>query len=206
MIEYEIEDNGQNIGILNINENINTDFKNSFIRSNMGKYKILKTSDLQEYLISFNISNVDDLYDIVAKYIEDNSKRFEEIERIKKYNKIKHIKKNTLININLLEFNLKYFNLSRNNIILESLFNSKKFFIDRVLELNEVIDRNIYYGIINEYNSIVNSSNYDFYTDEEKDSISKKYMTKLDELINIIENNTEYKYGVDFIIPIRISN
>ena len=45
-----------------------------------------------------------------------------------------------------------------------------------------------------------------FYTDEEKINEYKKYNLELDKIISKLENNTSYKFGKDYVTPIRIND
>ncbi|MBQ3021097.1 MAG: hypothetical protein IJD92_02590 [Bacilli bacterium] len=204
MTKYEISDNEKTVGIVNVNDSINIDFDNSFIKSYIGNYEILKDNNLQEYLVQFIVNDIDELYDIVSKYIIDSSLIFKEIEKIKEYNNLKYIKENTNIVIKVLENDLKYLNLSISNVDLISLFKSKLYFVGKVLEIKELINKDIFEGIINEYNNFINSSEYEFLTDEEKQNKINSFINRLEELINIIEKNSTYRYKKDFINPIKI--
>ena len=206
MKEYEISNNDKVLGTINLFENnINNNIKNSIINyNNKSKYKILKDIYLQTYKITININNIDELYNIVSKYKQDNIS--ETIEKIKEYNKLKTIKPNTILNLILTKNEVELLGIDINNINLDSLLNSKIYFIKNVLEninINNIeIELN---NIINTYNNIKNSNEYEFLTDEELENKLKSLISQTNNLINIIENNTSYKYEKDFIIPIKIS-
>lgn len=205
MKEYEIYDNNIKLGIVKLYENnINTNISNSIIENNT-KYKniIYNINNKQTYIVSVNINNIDELYDIVSKYKKDNI--YDEIDNIKKFNNIKSIKKNSIINIIVKKDDLYLFNKSMHNINIESLINSKIYFIDNVINnnnLNIILDK---FNIIkNSYNDKKNSSTYEFLLEEEKNKVLNDYLISLDKLIKYIEDNTKYKYGIDYVIPISI--
>ncbi len=206
MKEYEISNNDKVLGTINLFENnINNNIKNSIINyNNKSKYKILKDIYLQTYKITININNIDELYNIVSKYKQDNIS--ETIEKIKEYNKLKTIKPNTILNLILTKNEVELLGIDINNINLDSLLNSKIYFIKNVLENNNINNIEIELNnIINTYNNIKNSNEYEFLTDEELENKLKSLISQTNNLINIIENNTSYKYEKDFIIPIKIS-
>lgn len=209
MKEYEISYNNKNVGVVKLfNENINKDIKNSFIISeNNIEYEILNyNTDMQQYSISLTINNVDDLYDIVSKYKYNEKDIFEEIDNIKKYNNIKNIRKDTTIKIIIPEIYLNNLNISKKNIDKESILDSKIYFVKKVLEKyndNELANKLNY--TINNYDNYKNNLEYEFYTDEEKESIIIETVDKVNVLIDILEDKTKYKYGKDFIIPIIIN-
>ena len=96
MQDYEMYDGDIKKGIINIYwDNIDNKHKKGLIDSTKGKkYKIVNINeDLQKYELNFDVNDIDDIYDIVSKYIADDKDRFQEIDKIKEYNKIKNIKK-----------------------------------------------------------------------------------------------------------------
>lgn len=207
MKQYEITNNGKFIGTVNVHkENIKDNIKNSIIETTTNmSYKYNNNS--QTYELTFVVNDVDELYDIVSKYIYENDKIFQTIEEIKKYNNISSIKKNTKISIILPEKYLSNFNKTKSDIDLNSLLNSKIHFVKQILQNNNLnnITTNIN-NIINEYNSYINSNEYEFYTDIEKEEKVRTFITSVDKLIFNIEENTNYKYGENYIIPIKIKN
>lgn len=205
MKEYEIYDNNIKLGIVKLYENnINTSISNSIIENNT-KYKniIYNINNKQTYIVSVNVNNIDELYDIVSKYKKDNI--YDEIDNIKKFNNIKSIKKNSIINIIVKKDDLYLFNKSMYNINIESLINSKIYFIDNVINnnnLNIILDK---FNIIkNSYNDKKSSSTYEFLLEEEKNKVLNDYIISLDKLIKYIEDNTKYKYGIDYVVHIKI--
>ena len=87
MKDYEIYDGSKLVGLVNMNEKKKGDlYKNSIIESNAGlKYKSVDLNSFsQKYELEFIVDSVDDLYDIVKVYINDDKKIFDEIEVIKK--------------------------------------------------------------------------------------------------------------------------
>lgn len=206
MKEYEISVNNKNMGKVKIfKDNLNKDIKNSLIVSNKDySYNIVDShSDLKQYIVSFIVNDTDELYDIVSKYTYNNE-IFNVIEEIKKYNNIKTIKKNTLVNIIIPEIYLKNLNISKSNIDKESLLESKIYFIDKVSNELKIEDKSKL--IKDNYNNYKNSKEYDFLTDKEKLNYIDKILDELDEIIKFLENKSIYKYGKDFIIPIKIHN
>ena len=209
MKEYEITYNNKKQGKVKIFiNNLNKNFKNSFISSNKNrKYDIVNyNTELQQYEIFYKINDIDELFEIVSKYKYKETDIFEEIDNIKKYNNLKTVKKDTLIKIIIPEIYLNNLNI-RKNINKESLFKSKIYFIKNVLDNNyiEIVVSNLN-NIINDYNLYKESSEYEFFTYEEKENKINNSLNSIDKLIKYIEDNTEYKYGKDFIIPIRINN
>lgn len=207
MKQYEITNNGKFIGTVKVHkENIKDNIKNSIIETTTNmSYKYNNNS--QTYELTFVVNDVDELYDIVSKYIYENNKIFQTIEEIKKYNNISSIKKNTMISIILPEKYLSNFNKTKSDIDLNSLLNSKIHFVKQILQNNNLnnITTNIN-NIINEYNNYINSNEYEFYTDIEKEEKVRTFITSVDKLIFNIEQNTNYKYGENYIIPIKIKN
>ena len=207
MKEYEISNNNKVIGKVKTFKN-KYDFKNTIIESNRGlKYSKLSDENNQTYEIEYTVDNVDDLFDIVSKFIYNNEEVFDYIENVKKENNIKTIKKDTKIKLLVPIFYLEKLNISLDKVDYKSLINSKVYFIKKVLETNndENIKNNVN-TIINEYNNFINLSEYEFLTDEEKNIKNKYFVNKLDDVIKVLEKNTNYKYGKNYIIPIKISN
>lgn len=205
MKQYEISNNGVFIGTINVQEyNINKTLKNTIIETKTNtSYKLNNTN--QTYELTFLVNNMDELYDIVSKYISKHDKIFEEIEEIKKANKINSIKKDTIITITVSEPILLKFNKTKTDVDLYSLLNSKIYFVRKVLQNNQLdnITTNIN-NIINEYNSYINSNEYEFFTDIEKEEKIRTFIISVDKLISNIEENTNYKYGKNYIVPIKI--
>lgn len=206
MKQYEISNNGKLLGTINVQEyNINKPIKNTIIETkNNTTYKLNNTS--QTYNLTFTVNDIDELYDIVSKYIYEHDKIFESIEEIKKENKITSIKKDTVITITIPEPILLKFNKTKNDIDLNSLLNSKIHFVREVLKNNPIDDitTNIN-NIINEYNSYINSNEYEFFTDIEKEEKIRTLIASIDKLIYNIENITNYKYGKNYIVPIKMN-
>ena len=113
MKQYEISNDGKYIGKINLHkENIRDNIKNTIIETPTNlTFKFDKTE--QTYELSFIVNDVDELYDIVSKYINENDKIFETIEEIKKYNNISLIKRDTIINIIIPEIYLSNFNKTK---------------------------------------------------------------------------------------------
>lgn len=196
MIDYEISNNNVILGNVHIfKNNIKNNFNNSIINyTTTQKYKF-NEFNLQTYIINVTINDIDDLYDIISKYKKD--KIFEEIDKIKEYNNIKTIKKNTKLDIIIKKQYLKYFKY--NSINKESILESKLYFLKNTLDLDK------YQNILNEYNSYKNNTLYEFMTDEEKNSKLDALIKNIDEIIKTIETNTTYRYGIDYIKPIRLN-
>lgn len=209
MQDYEMYDGDIKKGFINIYwDNINTKFKNGIIDSSKDKqYRVVSIEeDLQKYELSFDINDVDDIYDIVSKYISDDKDRFQEIDKIKEYNNIKTIKKPMTIKLLLHKSYLKYFNKSLKNVDKNSLVNSKIYFIKKVCEINKLNEiKEKLNNEIKHFNNIISSNEYAFYENSEKDIVVKKAIEKLNKLINEIEDVTEYKYGKDFVTNIKIN-
>ena len=205
MKQYEISNDGKYIGKINLHkENIKDNIKNTIIETPTNlTFKFDKTE--QTYELSFTVNDIDELYDIVSKYINENDKIFETIEEIKKYNNISSIKRDTIINIIIPEIYLSNFNKTKKDYELHSLFNSKVHFIKKVIEnKNEETIANDLNNIITEYNNYITSNEYEFFTDIEKEESIRNFITKVDKIIYNIEQNTNYKYGINFIVPIKI--
>lgn len=205
MKEYEIYDNNIRLGIVKLYENnISNNINNSIIEDNkMFRNIIFNKGNKQTYLVSINVNDIDELYDIVSKYNIDNV--YEEIDNIKKYNNIKSIKKNTKLDIIVKENDLYLFNKSIKDINIDSLINSKIYFIDNVIDDANLVSIKDKLDIIkNNYNNKKSSSTYEFLLEEEKENVLKDYLVSLDKLIKFIEDNTNYKYGIDYVISIKI--
>ena len=206
MQEYEISNNNKILGKIKIYNNINDNLNNSIIIDNKNFKKIILKNNniLQTYIVSVNINSDDDLYDILSKYYDGDI--FEKINEIKKYNNLKNIKNNTNINIIIDYKILNIFNKNLNNINLDSLIESKIKFIKNVNKtlhnVNMIDELNL---IISSYNEKKKDSIYDFLEDDEKKKILNEYIVKLDNMIENLEENTIYKYGVDFVIPIKLN-
>lgn len=203
MKEYEISDDNKVIGKVKVYNEMNIPFDSVIVSMNNSIYKIMSDSDLQSYIISIVVNDEDELYDNISIFIKDNI--LEEVERIKKLNNIKHIKKNTKLDIIIPSSYIKNFNKNINNIDILSLLYSKIEFIKNVLNVLDdkelKLDLN---NIIISFNNYKNSSEYEFYTDDEKNKQYKKYNIELDKIVNKIENDTSYKFGKDYVTPIRI--
>ncbi len=205
MKEYEIYDNNIRLGIVKLYENnISNNINNSIIEDNkMFRNIIFNKNNKQTYLVSINVNDIDELYDAVSKYNSDNV--YEEIDNIKKYNNIKSIKKNTKLDIIVKENDLYLFNKSIKDINIDSLINSKIYFIDNVIDDANLVSIKDKLDIIkNNYNNKKSSSTYEFLLEEEKENVLKDYLISLDKLIKFIEDNTNYKYGIDYVISIKI--
>lgn len=205
MKEYEIYDNNIRLGIVKLYENnISNNINNSIIEDNkMFRNIIFNKGNKQTYLVSINVNDIDELYDVVSKYNIDNV--YEEIDNIKKYNNIKSIKKNTKLDIIVKENDLYLFNKSIKDINIDSLINSKIYFIDNVIDDANLVSIKDKLDIIkNNYNNKKSSSTYEFLLEEEKENVLKDYLVSLDKLIKFIEDNTNYKYGIDYVISIKI--
>lgn len=205
MLEYEISNHNKLLGkVVVYKNNIKDNLINSILRTD-NNFKIIKLDDnsKQKYIISINVNSNDELYDEVSKYYSGDI--YLEIENIKKYNKIKNIKKNTKLDI-IVDMNKLYlFSKSLKDINLDSLIDSKLYFIDNVINVNNINDISDKYNFIkSSYLDKKNGSTYEFLLEEEKVHILNEYINKLDEVINYIENNTNYKYGRDFVVPIRV--
>lgn len=209
MKEYEISNNNKVLGKVNIyNDNINKDLINSLIETNSGlNYETISIDNMQTYEIEYIVNDIDELFDIISKYIFDNDKVFEEIEKIKEYNDIKTIKKETKIKLVVPELYLNKLNKSKEDVDTNSILVSKVHFLKNVL--NNINNNDITLklnNIINEYNGFIHSNEYEFLEMEEKEDFINKYIKTLNELINQIETETQYRYTKDFILPIKINN
>lgn len=209
MQDYEMYDGDTKKGIINIYwDNINSKFKNGIIDStNDKKFRVVSVDeDSQKYEMSFDINDIDDIYEIVSKYVSDDKDRFQEIDKIKEYNNIKTIKKPMTIKLLLHKSYLKYFNKSLKNVDKNSVVSSKIFFIKKVCELNKLDDiKNKLNNEIKYFNNIISSNEYAFYENTEKDIVVNKAIEKLNKLINEIEEVTEYRYGKHFVTSIKIN-
>ena len=172
MRDYEMFDGDIKTGTINIYwDNINKDCKDSIIRSDDGnKYRAVSIDDnIQKYEIEFVIDDVDDIFDIVSKYISDDSLKFKEIDKIKNYNNIKNVKKDQSIKLLIPSSYLKYFNKSLKDVDKNSIINSKIYFIKNVCDSNKMDDiRSELNNIISYFNSIINSNEYACYEVSEK--------------------------------------
>lgn len=208
MKDYEIYDGSKLVGLVNMNERINKDlYKNSIIESNAGlRYKSVDLNKFsQKYELEFMVDNVDDLYDIVKVYINDDKKIFDEIEIIKKYNNIKNIKKGQIIKLYVTMPILKYFNKSIDDVDKNNLINSKIYFITKVSDTNGDSElKNRLDMIVNDFKNIINSQEYSFYDDSEKNKLINKALDLLDNIIKEIENKTNFIYGENFSVPLKI--
>ena len=205
MKEYEIYDNNIRLGIVKLYENNKSNnINNSIIEDNkMFRNIIFNKDNKQTYLVSIIVNDIDELYDVVSKYNIDNV--YEEIDNIKKYNNIKSIKKNTKLDIIVKENDLYLFNKSIKDINIDSLINSKIYFIDNVIDDANLVSIKDKLDIIkNNYNNKKSSSTYEFLLEEEKENVLKDYLVSLDKLIKFIEDNTNYRYGIDYVISIKI--
>ena len=205
MKEYEISSDNKNIGKVKIYDDI-SHINSLLIKSKINtKYSILKDNNYQTYIINITINDEDELYNKISIYKDKNI--IEEIERIKEYNKIKHITKNTTIYIIIPSIYLKKFNINLDNIDLTSVLYSKINFVKKVLIEKKYIDlKDKLNDIIINYNNMKNSKEYEFLTDEEKNIKIKIIIEKINNIITYIEKNTSYKYGQNFITPIKINN
>ena len=205
MREYEISDDNKTIGKVKIYNEMNIPFDSVIESMDNSIYKLLNDSNLQSYIINIVVNDEDDLYDKISIYTKDNI--LDEVERIKKYNNIKHIKKDTKLDIIIPSSYIKYFNKNINNIDLLSMLYSKIEFIKNVLKESDNKELKVNLNnIIISFNNYKNSSEYEFYTDDEKNKEYKKYNVELDKIINKIENITSYKFGKDYVTPIRIND
>ncbi len=205
MKDYEIYEDDKLVGVVKINWSlIDSDLDKSLLEENSGQYKILnENEDIQLYTLTFLINNIDDIYDIVSKYKFNEKLIFEEIDKIKELNNIKNVKKEEKIIINIPEIYLKYFNVTKDNVSKKSLIENKIYFIDKSLVEDQIKIKN---NVINDINNIINSKEYSFMTDEEKDNLFNKTLDKLDNIIKEIEKNTKFKYGKSFLKPLKIVN
>ena len=181
MKDYEIYEDDKLVGVVKINWSlIDSDLDKSLLEENSGQYKILnENEDIQLYTLTFLINNIDDIYDIVSKYKFNEKLIFEEIDKIKELNNIKNVKKEEKIIINIPEIYLKYFNVTKDNVSKKSLIENKIYFIDKSLVEDQIKIKN---NVINDINNIINSKEYSFMTDEEKDNLFNKTLDKLDNI------------------------
>lgn len=209
MKNYEMYDGDNKKGTIKVYwDNINNKNKTSIIETDKDKkYKIVSVDeDGQKYEISLLVNNVDDLYDIVKKYVEDDKKRFEEIDKIKEYNNIKHIKKEETIKVLLPYEYLKYFNKKDSDIDKNSIINSKIYFIKKASEKDKLEEIKKELNIIIEYfNNIINSNEYGFYEEKEKNNFQDKALKELDNIIKKVEETTNYIYGKQFLVNIKVN-
>ena len=204
MIEYEINEGNKRIGIVKLMNNIPDNISSIITSPKNLMYDILYNKSLQTYIISVIVNNDDELYDIVNLYEKEDV--FKTIDIIKSMNNIKHIKNNTKLDIIIPENYLKYFGKDKKNTNLVSLMFSKIEFVKNVIkETNDINLKNKLNNIIMSYNNYKNSPEYEFYLDKEKEKKVSEYISKLDSIIESLEDGTNYKYSVDFITPIRIN-
>ncbi len=204
MQEYEILNNNKVLGKVKIYSDKYNSLNNSIIINNIDYKKIvLKHDNLQTYIINVVVDDIDFLYDIVSKYC--NSDIYKEIDKIKKYNKIKNIKKDTNINLILDKKSLKIFNKKISDVNIESLIESKIYYVENVVNnIDLPIIKNKIDILKDNYYKKISDSTYEFLLEEEKKSLLNNYNKCLNELIDYIDNNTNYKYGNDFVKSIKI--
>lgn len=204
MQEYEILNNNKVLGKVKIYSDKYNSLNNSIIINNIDYKKIvLKHDNLQTYIINVVVDDIDFLYDIVSKYC--NSDIYKEIDKIKKYNKIKNIKKGTNINLILDKKSLKIFNKKISDVNIESLIESKIYYVENVVNnIDLPIIKNKIDILKDNYYKKISDSTYEFLLEEEKKSLLNNYNKCLNELIDYIDNNTDYKYGNDFVKSIKI--
>ena len=204
MQEYEILNNNKVLGKVKIYSDKYNSLNNSIIINNIDYKKIvLKHDNLQTYIINVVVDDIDFLYDIVSKYC--NSDIYKEIDKIKKYNKIKNIKKGTNINLILDKKSLKIFNKKISDVNIESLIESKIYYVENVVNnIDLPIIKNKIDILKDNYYKKISDSTYEFLLEEEKKSLLNNYNKCLNELIDYIDNNTNYKYGNDFVKSIKI--
>lgn len=206
MKEYEITENDNKVGKIKLfKNNIDSAMFDSLMQSTKGNsYQILKDYKCQTYEIPVIVNDVDELYDIVSIYTKDDI--FDIIEEIKKYNNIKTIKKDTLIKIVVPENHLRSFNINKDEIDLESLFLSKIKFIEQVIMNNSNFQKMEYEknSILNDYNTHLCSSEYEFLVDDERKNRIEQFIKRVDKIIIEVEKNSNYRYGRDYIYPIKI--
>ena len=204
MQEYEILNNNKELGKVKIYSDKYNSLNNSIIINNIDYKKIvLKHDNLQTYIINVVVDDIDFLYDIVSKYC--NSDIYKEIDKIKKYNKIKNIKKDTNINLILDKKSLKIFNKKISDVNIESLIESKIYYVENVVNnIDLPIIKNKIDILKDNYYKKISDSTYEFLLEEEKKSLLNNYNKCLNELIDYIDNNTNYKYGNDFVKSIKI--
>ena len=201
-MEYEISKDNKVLGNVKIYKKIDNYNKSLIISEDNIPYRINNHSK-QTYLVDVSIDSIDDLYDIINLYKKD--KIFDEIEYLKKFNNINKIKKNTVISIIIPYNSLKRFKKTINDIDIFSLLKSKVSFIQSVYSTNRNIDiKDKLNNVIRKFNKFKSSQEYEFMTDEEKEAEVKKYINQANELIDYIENLTEYRFGEDFITPIKL--
>lgn len=204
MQEYEISNNNKVLGKVKIYSDRYNSLNNSIIINNIDYKKIvLKHDNLQTYIINVVVDDDDLLYDIVSKYC--NSDIYKEIDKIKRYNKIKNIKKGTNINLILDKKLLKIFNKKISDVNIESLIESKIYYIENVVNnIDLPIIKNKIDILKDNYYKKISDSTFEFLLEEEKKSLLNNYNKCLNELIDYIDNNTNYKYGNDFVKSIKI--
>ena len=205
MKEFEISNDNKVLGKVKIYNEIDSVSNDIIGSKDNSMYNIISDNELQSYIISVTVNSEDELYDKISIYLKD--KILEEIENIKKMNNIKHIKKNTTLDIIIPSIYLKKFDKNINNIDLVSLLCSKIDFVKKALiELDNKDLKVSLNNIIISFNNFKNSNEYEFLTNEEKGVKVKQYIIDIDNIIKTVENNTPYKFGRDFVTPIKVND
>ena len=203
MFEYEISDDKRIIGNVKIYNKINNNYSTIIESMDNSILKLVK-ENYQSYIINIKVDDEDELYDNVSIYLKNNI--LDEIENLKKINNIKKIKKDTKLDIIIPGQYLKLFNKNIKDVDLFSLFYSKINFLKETLnKLNNKDLKMKLNNIIISFNNFKNSNEFDFLIDEEKEIKVKKYINEIDKIINSIESSSSYKFGYDFITPIRVN-
>ena len=201
-MEYELYDKDKVIGKVKI-YNRNKKSHTIIDSKKNTKYKLPPKINNQTYLVRVCVNTEDDLYDVVKLYVSKDI--YSEIDNIKKFNKISRIKKNSKIDIILPYNSLSKLDLSKEDIDVSSVLNSKVNFIKNCYINNRELDlKDKLNNIIVGFNAFKASNEYDFLTDEEKNKKIKTFILDANKLINYIESVTDYRYCVDFITPIRV--
>ena len=204
MKEYEIIEDNKTLGKIKIYKDINN-LNNTIIETKKDCIYEINNNYFQTYIINKIVNTDDDLYDIISLYKKDNI--FDEIDNIKQYNNIKHIKNNTKLKIIIPSLYLDMLKVNIKDIDLDSLLKSKIFFIKKVLEQIKNMDlKDKLNSIIINYNNMKDSKEYDFYTDEEIKEKINNFIDKTNEIIKYIEKYTSFRYGQNYITPILINN
>lgn len=100
---------------------------------------------------------------------------------------------------------LKIFNKKISDVNIESLIESKIYYVENVVNnIDLPIIKNKIDILKDNYYKKVSDSTYEFLLEEEKKSLLNNYNKCLNELIDYIDNNTNYKYGNDFVKSIKI--
>ena len=192
-------DDNLKIGKVIVYNNFNKKYR--IITKNL-KYKT-KIKEIGTYEIEVDIKNIDDIYDIASKYTEADS-IFDEIENIKKNNNIKNVKNPTTIRITIPSSCLKNFKKYKYVINKISELKSKKYFIENVLK-NNLLELNLKFNtIVNDFNTVVKRKEFSFYTEDERNDLLSHTNTEFEKLIKIIESNTDFRYGEDFLTTIKL--